>query len=73
MTSNQPFDNLVQQLQERAKELNCLYTVEESLSRSDINTDEALNLVVKALPAGWQYSNVCEAKLIYEDQIYKIP
>ena len=71
MTSNQPFDNLVQQLQERAKELNCLYTVEESLSRSDINTDEALNLVVKALPAGWQYSNVCEAKLIYEDQIYK--
>ena len=36
-----PLSNLVDELRERAKELNCLYEVQEALTQSGINQDEA--------------------------------
>lgn len=72
MTREQkPIDNLVLELQERAKELNCLYTIEDSLNRSDISLRQAFHTVINAIPPAWQFPNVCKAKLIYGDIVYQ--
>lgn len=67
---NKPIENLVLPLQERAKELNCLYTIEDSLNRSEISMRQAFHTVINAIPVGFQYPNICKAKLVYGDIIY---
>ncbi|MHC5008556.1 MAG: hypothetical protein ACYTGF_14490, partial [Planctomycetota bacterium] len=54
-------ENILQSLQERAKELNCLYRVDEILSQSDVPVDDAYQKLIEALPPGWQYPDVCQA------------
>ena len=71
VNENKPIDNLVFELQERAKELNCLYTIEDSLNRSDISLRQAFHTVINAIPPGWQFQNVCKAKLVYGDIVYQ--
>lgn len=72
MTREQkPIDHLVLELQERAKELNCLYTIEDSLNRSDISLRQAFHTVINSIPQAWQFPNVCKAKLIYGDIVYQ--
>ena len=72
MLDNQkPIDNLVIELHERAKELNCIYTIEDSLNRSEISMRQAFHSVINSIPPGWQYSNVCRAKLAYGEIVYQ--
>jgi hypothetical protein len=68
---DKPLDNLVFELHERAKELNCLYTIEDSLNRSDISMRQAFHTVINAIPPGWHYPNVCKAKLAYGEIVYQ--
>ncbi len=55
-------------LQERAKELNCLYQVGEILE-SDSRLDEIFRQVIEVLPHGWQYPNVCQARITHKDTV----
>ena len=71
LDKNKPIDNLVIELHERAKELNCIYTIEDSLNRSEISMRQAFHTVINSIPAGWQYSSVCRAKLAYGEIIYQ--
>ncbi|MCC6864546.1 MAG: pyruvate, phosphate dikinase [Ignavibacteria bacterium] len=66
----QPADNLVKELEERAKELNCLYKIEEILNHSELSFEEAFDRVVKSIPAGWQYPEITRVKLEYRDKIF---
>ncbi len=59
-------DGLMASLTERAKELNCLYHVEEALRQGDDESDEAYLNVLKAIPPGWQYPDICKAQLTIE-------
>lgn len=63
-------DNIVYELQERAKELNCLYRIEETLNRQDLTLKQVFEEVLKAIPPGWQYTHTCVAKLLYENKAY---
>ncbi|MFN2251562.1 MAG: PEP/pyruvate-binding domain-containing protein [Anaerolineae bacterium] len=63
-------DRLLLELQERAKELNTLYRVEEILRDDTRPIEETLQLVVGTLPPGWQYPEVCEAAIRYEGKTY---
>jgi pyruvate,water dikinase len=60
-------ERLLASLQERAKELSCLYHVEEALRINDESLEAAFRAVVDAIPPGWQYPDICEAKITYED------
>jgi predicted nucleotidyltransferase len=60
-------DKLIVDLQEREKELNCLYEVEETMSEASLPLEEALRKIVAKLPAGWQYPDACQAKIRYGD------
>ncbi len=65
-----PIERLLQSLQERAKELNCLYEVEQALSRPDLPLEEAFSKVVEAIPPGWQYPDVCAARIEYSGRFF---
>ncbi|MEW6652621.1 MAG: PEP/pyruvate-binding domain-containing protein [Bacteroidota bacterium] len=68
---NKPIDTLVIELNERAKELNCLYTIEDSLNRSDISMKQAFDTVINAIAPGMQYPNACRIKLAYGEIVYQ--
>ena len=65
-----PADKLIASLQERAKELNCLYEVEQILARLDLPVGDAFRKVVEVIPAGWQYPDICRALIEYGDEVY---
>ena len=66
----QPIENLVKELEERAKELNCLYKIEDALNHSDITLDDAFRIVVDSIPPGWQFSDITRAKLEYKGKVF---
>ena len=63
-----PEDTLLASLKERAKELNCLYEVEQILARLDLPLEEAFQQVVDVIPPGWQYPDVCCAMIEHGDR-----
>jgi len=71
--ADKPIDRILHDLQERAKELNCLYRVDELLGREDAPVDEILGELVRALPAGWQFPDVCLARLVLGQRLYEPP
>jgi pyruvate,water dikinase len=66
-------DRLLHDLRERAKELNCLYEVQELLGRSDVSTDELCQGIIRVLPPGWQYPDVCQAEIVCGGKTYRSP
>jgi len=65
-----PADRLIASLEERAKELNCLYEVEQILARLDLPVGQAFQQVVEVIPPGWQYPDVCRAMIEYGDEVF---
>jgi pyruvate,water dikinase len=66
-------DDLISFLQERAKELNCLYRIEEILSQLDSDVGDVCRGIIEAIPPGWQYPHVCKAKITIEGRTYLSP
>ena len=56
-------DTLTWFLSERAKELNCLYKIEELLNMPDTKLGDICRGVIEAIPPGWQYPDICIAKI----------
>jgi hypothetical protein len=69
--SEDPIKHILASLQERAKELNCLYAVDEILSRWDASMEEIANKIIEAIPPGWQYPHICQARMTIHGVIYK--
>jgi len=66
-------DKLIASLQERAKELNCLYRIDDILKDLDEPLDSILPRIIQAIPPGWQYPDVCQAKISYKNHEYRSP
>lgn len=66
-------EKVLENLQERAKELACLYRVEESLKSSEKSMREMFEGILGAIPPGWQYPEYCQARIEYEGETYKTP
>jgi len=69
----QSVDRLLRELQERAKELNCLYQIEDALNKQDVDLKEIAPNILEAIPPGWQYPDVCEARITLGDQTFASP
>ena len=65
--------SMLHALQERAKELNCLYRVGEILNQQDRSLEEVFRGIIAVLPPGWQHPQVCQARIIYEDLVVQPP
>jgi len=68
--TDQPLDQVLHALQERAKELTCLYRIDELLRATERPLDEVLRGVILAVPPGWQYPTLCQAKITLRGQTY---
>lgn len=66
-------EDILRSLQERAKELNCLYRVEEITNAPISSLKEVIRGVIEVIPAGWQYPDVCEARITLDNVIYESP
>lgn len=66
----QPIDNILYELKERAKELNCLYRIQELLNQPGITIEEICLGLITALPPGWQYPEICTAEVVYQGKTY---
>ncbi|MCD6115862.1 nucleotidyltransferase domain-containing protein [bacterium] len=64
-------DVLFDTLKEREKELNCFYQIEELLSQTNLSFDELFQGIIEAIPTGWQYPDICQVEIIYNNRIYK--
>jgi hypothetical protein len=60
--------SIMQALRERAKELNCLYRVDDLLnSNPERPLQEVLRGIVEILPHGWQYVDICTARIVLDN------
>jgi PAS domain S-box-containing protein len=60
-------------LEERVKEMNCLLSITKLTEREEGDKGVIFRDLVLLIPAGWQYPEICCAKLIIEDETYKTP
>lgn len=65
-------EKVVSIFMERAKELNCLYQVEELFSKPEMSLEDIYKGIIQAIPSGWQYTDVCQAKITIGNTKYKI-
>ena len=61
-------DKLLHDMRERAKELNCLYQVEELLTKTQLSLAEVLSQLVHVIPSGYQFSEICRVRIVYDGQ-----
>ncbi|MCG3136762.1 MAG: hypothetical protein HJJLKODD_00598 [Phycisphaerae bacterium] len=66
-------ESILRDLRERAKELDCIYAVEELLIDTDAPVEDIFHGVIKALPRGWQYPEICQARITLGGAVYRTP
>ncbi|MGC9471851.1 MAG: nucleotidyltransferase domain-containing protein [Bacteroidales bacterium] len=64
---------LVEKLNERIKELRCIYQVEELLTDPGQDLEPVFLRLLDIIPAGWQHTTICEACITYEEKEYVRP
>ena len=62
-------DSLLHQLNERAKELECLYLVKEIVHEAE-NIENTFSKLVNIIPSGWQFPALCSARIFYENKVF---
>ncbi|MDH7515401.1 MAG: PEP/pyruvate-binding domain-containing protein [Bacteroidota bacterium] len=70
---SQNIHELLHVLGERAKELNCLYRIEEILMQKERNIEDLLHEIAEAIPSGWQFPDICRARIRYGEAVYSSP
>jgi len=63
-------ETLLKDLQERRKELNCLYQVEELLHNEKAPMADLFKSIIQIIPRGWQFPDVAQVRIQYLDQVY---
>lgn len=56
---------------ERAKELNCLYDIEELLNFEEKVFEDIFYSIIQIIPKGMQYPDDCSTRIIYEGEYYQ--
>ena len=67
MIDKENITSLIKNLDERTKELNCIYKVDEALNDFDPDIETVLNKVIDIIPNGWRFTDICKAKIIYDE------
>jgi len=66
-------ETLIASLQERAKELNCIYRIEEYMNEPDATIESVCEGIIEAIPPGLQYPDICQTKIVLDGKIYSTP
>lgn len=63
---NDDIRKLINNLNERQKELSCLYKIKSILQEGISSTDQIFSKIVEILPQGYQYPEICRAKIVID-------
>ncbi len=69
MSNKKNIDELLGELKERAKELNCLYQVQELLNNPENSIEDICQGLVSVIPPGWQYPDICHVKIEIHNKV----
>jgi signal transduction histidine kinase len=58
-------------LNERVKELSCLYNISKFIETYDQSLEKILQGIVEIIPPSWQYPEITCARIIFNEQIYQ--
>jgi len=58
-------------LEERVKELTCLYKIDELIKKRDLTIEKIFQKITKIISLAWQYPKIACVRIIYEDKKYK--
>lgn len=58
-------------LEERIKEINCLYGISKIVERTELPLEAVFQQVIDLIPASWQYSDITCAQLLINGQSYR--
>ncbi len=64
-------EKLIGNLQERAKELRCLYEVEKALNDVNRPLSEVMREVVEVIGPGWRFPEICVASIELEGEVFE--
>jgi pyruvate, water dikinase len=70
MENKESLGKLIRDLRERAKEIKCLYQVQEILSDQTLSLEAICGKIVPVIPPGFQYPDVCRAMIIFGGKKY---
>ena len=62
-------DKIFGNLLERAKELNCIYEVEELLQNPDLSLNDVFINVAEKIPPAMQFPEICRVKIFYKNEL----
>ncbi|MFC2062996.1 hypothetical protein ACFLS8_03545 [Chloroflexota bacterium] len=69
--TNEDYRQAEYQLQERYKELNCIYAITQIIDDSNLTLQEVYQLVADILPSGFMYPEIACAKIIIGEHYFK--
>jgi len=69
--ANEVLKQRTHDLDERVKELNCLYGISSLIEKPDISLYEIIQGAVDLIPSSWQYPEITSARILLEDNEYK--
>ena len=61
----------IDKLNERVKELNCLYGLTNIVKDRDLKIDEALQKIITLIPLAWQYPEITCCRITLDNIEYK--
>lgn len=64
-------ENTLHNLQERIKELNCLYNLTKIIQNSDFSIETILEKSVSIIPQSFQFPEIATSEIIYDNITYK--
>nr|WP_320190659.1 LuxR C-terminal-related transcriptional regulator [uncultured Desulfobacter sp.] len=65
------FKQQAHNLQERMKEINCLYGISKILEQAGLSLEDTFQQVVNLIPPSWQYPEITCAQLLINDQSFR--
>ena len=65
------FERQAHRLQERIKEINCLYGVSKILEQTGLSLEATFQQVVDLIPASWQYPDITCAQLLINEESFR--
>jgi predicted nucleotidyltransferase len=68
-----PGESSIEILKERAKELDCLYQVDEVLNNGRLPLPEVFERIILILPSGFRFPDLCRVEITYKNHSYRSP
>ena len=70
MKKDRQSDSTERALQERVKELTCLYDIAQIAAHPEASLDDVMNGIVETLPPAWQYPDIASARISLDGRTY---